>query len=220
MDRVTAAWFDDKSVAVDRAPELADFMSDVNLIRISGAPRGSKVHAFSDEHAIVFRVDNALFHEPVYLYLIQNSEPACSFYLKIAVFVLKEKFTNAGIGPRCVIRPLMEAPAWGRQHIPITHIEVSAIGDATTFGLEKNALRGYYVWATMGFDGPLPAATRAKLPPPYRYCKSIGELVITEQGRDQWRMHGQSVDLSFNLRANSASWLQLARYMFYKGISP
>ncbi|QPI50920.1 hypothetical protein IV454_04990 [Massilia antarctica] len=72
----------------------------------------------------------------------------------------------------------------------------------------------------MGFDAPIPAATLAKLAPPYRHCKNISELVATEQGRSQWRMHGQSVDLSFDLRANSASWLQLARYMFYKRISP
>jgi hypothetical protein len=220
VDRVTANWFDDKSVTVDRAPELTDFMNDPNIVRIAGAPRASTVHVFSDEHAIAFKVDNAVFDEPMYLYLIQNSQSTCSFYLKIAVFVLKEKFTNAGIGPRCVIRTLMEAPAWARQQITITHVEVSAIGDATTFGLEKNPLRGYYVWATLGFDAPVPAATRAKLALPYRNCKNISELVMTEQGRDQWRMHGQSVDLSFDLRANSASWLQLARYMYSKGISP
>ncbi|MDQ1923966.1 hypothetical protein [Massilia pseudoviolaceinigra] len=219
MDPVTAKWFDDKSVTVTRAPELTDFMSDAGIVRITGAPRASTIHVYSDEHAIAFKVGNDIFDEPMYLYLFQNVNSTCTFYLKNAVFVLKEPFTNGGIGPRCVIREIMEAANWAKQQIPITHIDVSAIGDHASFSLEKNPLRGYYVWATMGFDARIPAGTLARLAPRYRHCKNISELVMTEHGREQWRMHGQSVELSFNLRANSTSWLQLARYMFYKGIS-
>lgn len=172
-----------------------------------------------DVNGMVFRVENNVFSEPMYRYLFQNSDDNYSFYLRNAVFVLAEKYTNEGIGTRCVAREIHEAARWIDKQILITHIKVSAVGNLTTFGLKKYPLRGYYVWATMGFDADIPIATRQRLDPPFKACNSICELVSSEAGREQWKTLGDSVELSFDLAEGSASWLQLARYMHYKGIA-
>lgn len=219
MDAVTKKWFDDASVTVVRAPALAGFMTDAHIARITGAPRDSVVHIYADERATAFRVDNAILSEPMYRYLFQHDDGSYAFYLKNAAFVLADDYTNHGIGARCVIREIDEAASWGRDGFPISHISMWAVGDFASFSLKHGALRGYYVWATMGVDADIPALTLAQMDPPFNQCRRISQLISTDMGRAQWRTHGISVDLRFDLAPRSTSWLQLRRYMKHKGIS-
>lgn len=220
MDSVTARWFDDSTVVVARAPEYADFMTDQQIARITGAPRKSTVNIYTDEGFVAFKVQNKIFKEPMYRYLVQNSEGDYTFHLKNAVLVLAEQYTNEGIGMRTVVREIYEAARWVKEGIIITHIDVSAVGDYDSFWLADNPLRGYYVWATMGFDGDIPPSTLAKLEGQHRTYSRISELVNTAEGRDQWQVHGESVDLKFDLVLGSQSWQQLRRCMKSKGIVP
>lgn len=220
MDSVTASWFDDSTVTVTRDAEYADFMSDAQIARIAGAPRHSTVHIYSDDGVVAFEIRNAVFKEPMYRYLIQNLDGHYSFHLKNVVMVLREEYANRGIGTRCVVREIYEAARWVREAIVITHIDVSAVGNRYSYWLREDPLRGYSVWANLGFDGLIPPAARARLDAPYRRCSKISELVDTTDGRDQWRQHGETVDLSFDLRVGSGSWRQLRKHMKRKGIMP
>lgn len=218
MDSITEAWFDEATVTVKREESLAGFMSDAQIVRLTGAPARSIISVTSDEGAIGFKVENNIFQEPMYRYLFQNNDGSFSFYLKNAVLVLAKDSTDEGIGPRCVIHEIHEAKSLAGSGILITHIEVSAVGDYSSFVLEDNPLRGYYVWATMGFDGDVPPGVTMRLSEEYKSCKRIVELVSSENGRDEWRRCGESVDLAFDLKDDSPSWSQLDTYMAYKGI--
>jgi hypothetical protein len=218
MDSITAKWFDDASVVVERAPEYANFMSDPQIARITGAPRNSTVSIYSDDDVVAFKIENEIFDEPMYRYLVQNPDGDYSFYLKNAVLVLAEKYANEGIGARTVIREIYEATRWAKDGVVVTHIEVSAVGNYDSFRLSDFPLRGYYVWATMGFDGEIPNKTLMKLGPDYKNYSKISELAGTHYGLNLWKIHGESVDLRFDLRVGSPSWQQLRRYMKDKGI--
>jgi hypothetical protein len=218
LDATTAKWFDDTSVSVHRAPELAGFMADEQIARLTGAPRNSVVRVSLENGGVAFQIDNDIFAEPMYRYLFQNLGGSYSFHLKNVVMVLAERHTDEGIGPRCVIREIYEAAKWADEGILITHIEVSAVGNYAHFVLTEQPLRGYYVWATMGFDGDIPGQVRIKLRPEHQKCSKISELIATEDGRNAWRIYGESVDLAFDLAMGSASWRQLAKYMNDKGI--
>ncbi len=220
MDATTAKWFDDNSVSVFRSPDMQGFMQDVQIARITGAPRNSQVHIAADEDAIEFRIVNNIFAEPMYRYLIQRADGSFRFYLKNAVMVLAEKYTNEGIGTRSVIREIFEAAAWANDGIHITHIEVYAAGDYAHFLSPRLPLRGYYVWPMLGFDADIPQAVHAKLRGKSTKCCKISELIATESGRDDWLLNGQSVNLAFDLALGSTSWRQLLSYMKDKGIEP
>ncbi|TFW28742.1 hypothetical protein E4L96_02040 [Massilia arenosa] len=219
MDRVTAKWFADASVTVHRAPSLEGFMTDAQLARIAGAPRDSIVNVYPDGGGIALRVDNRILAEPMYRYLFQNPGPPYSFHLRNVVLVLADEYTQAGIGTRCVVRQIIEAASWARAGIYLTDVRVSAVGDLATFGLKPHPMRGYYVWPALGFDAFIPASSAVRLCQPYQNCTRISELMTTAEGRKTWRLIGQSVDLSFDLKPGSASWRQLLSYMQAKGIS-
>jgi hypothetical protein len=218
LDLITERWFDENKVTVNREASLKEFMSDAQIVRLTGAPACSTIFVTSDAGAIEFKVENDIFQEPMYRYLFQNDDGSFSFYLKNAVLVLVEDLTDEGIGPRCVIHEIYEAKSWTQFGIPIAHIEVSAVGDYSSFVLQKNPLRGYYVWATMGFDGDVPPAVTMRLNEEYKSCKRIVELVSSESGRAEWQRCGETVDLAFDLQDGSPSWNQLNLYMTYKGI--
>lgn len=217
MDATTAKWFDDTSL-VHRVPELKGFMTDEQITRLTGAPRGSVIWVSVENDGVAFRIENDIFAEPMYRYLFQNLDGTYSFHLKNVVLVLTEDHTHEGIGPRCVIREIHEAANWSKDGILITRIEVSAVGDYTHFGSATHPMRGYYVWPLLGFDGKIPNRVRTKLRPEYQKYSKISELVASEDGRTAWRIHGESVDLAFDLATDSPSWRLLARYMKEKGI--
>jgi predicted N-acetyltransferase YhbS len=58
---------------------------------------------------------------------------------------------------------------------------------------------GYMVWPKFGFDGPLPAAIRGRLPEAFRGARTLGELLKMPGGRAWWQEHGVTIELSLEL---------------------
>lgn len=64
---------------------------------------------------------------------------------------------------------------------------------------------GYYVWATYGFDAPIPTEIVAILPPKLNYAKRISHLMLDPAGREFWKNKGGTTKLQFDLSPNSLS---------------
>lgn len=211
MDEITRKWFDVTTVEVVRAPELQGWHTDEELIRLSGAPRASRVHVEpASSGKIELRVENQdLLSEPLVRSVAQAPHGGFVFEIQNKAFVLRPRFRGMGIGPRSVAMELHEARRLGY----FSKVLVSAVGDWHHRG-GIFAMNGYYVWAKMGFNAPLPAAFMGhpNLPPECQHCTSIIQLLATLDGRRFWIRHGSSIDLEFPLREPSDSWEHFRRY--------
>lgn len=210
MDETTAAWFDAAKVdVIDVAPELEGWLSNEQLVRLSGAPNGSTLTVrLTLEGLVELKVENpALLAEPM-IRLIAQEADGFAFYIVNAVFVLNEDYLGQGIGPRSVSVEIQQAKDLG-----FTKIRTFAVGDWASFHADP-PLRGYYVWPSMGFDGPLPEELRThpELPQELLGSTTILELFASEAGEDFWMEFGSSVHVEFNLEDASPSWERHWRY--------
>ncbi len=217
LDDVYRDWFDSKTVSVTvELQNSAEFLTPFEIAELTGAPKKSTILVTRDDNVISFRVSNEIFSEDMFRYLVADSN-SLSYYIKNVVLVLKEEYTKKGIGPRCVIKEI-HAAANLLDELPIKVIKVDAVGDFESFRWEKDPMRGYYVWACMGFDGRIPATVLQKLSLKYRELEFISSLMLDIESRKEWLEKGESVELEFDLAPDSVSWNLLTQYMNEKGI--
>lgn len=217
MDATYQEWFDPSTVEI--AIQLAhpeNFLNEREIVELTGAPKNSKILVRQEQSTIAFIVSNDIFDEEMYRYLVLESGGQ-TLHLYNAVFVLKEPYTNLGIGPRSVIKEIFCATGLSNE-LPIKTIKVSASGNFESFNWIKNPIRGYYVWPCLGFDGAISPVVRKRLPQRYQYCTRISDLIKTRDGRRLWQIFGESAKLSFDLKTDSISWRLLLNYMYAKGI--
>jgi hypothetical protein len=217
MDAIYQEWFDANTVKV--AVKLANahhFLSKREIIELTGAPKSSNIVVRQEGKSIALIVSNPIFAEDMYRYLIQDNDEK-SYHLRNVVLVFKDQYTNKGIGTRCVVKEI-HAAAQLASIVPIRFIKVDAVGNLNSFADEKYPMRGYYVWARMGFDGKIPAPVMPKLRAKYRKCVYVSELMREKEGQMEWLMHGDSIQLAFDLTPGSASWALLLQYMKEKDI--
>jgi hypothetical protein len=88
----------------------------------------------------------------------------------------------------------------------ISRIVLNAAGNssATKGSITSTPWRGYTIWPRMGFDAPLPASIRSKLPPDLSHAKSLLDLHATPEGTRWWRDNGEDLDVTFNLKDRSS----------------
>ncbi len=211
MDAITRKWFDVATVRVRRAPELHGWHSDEELIRLSGAPRDSCLQVkVAQGGRIELRVDNQdLLCEPLVRSVVQVQDGGFVFEIHNKAFVLQPQFRGLGIGPRSVALELFEAQRLGY----FSKVLVHAVGDwHHRRGIF--AMNGYYVWAQMGFNAPMPQllADHPDLPAACRDCKNIIDLFSTREGKHFWIRHGTTLNLEFPLGESSASWDRFRRF--------
>jgi hypothetical protein len=217
MDVIYKEWFDTTTVKVSiELAHVRDFLSKTKIIELTGAPKGSLISVKRDGNTIGFKVSNAIFAEDMHYFLVREPDGA-SYHIKNVVLVLREEFTNQGIGTRCVIKEIHAAAKLAANY-PIHSIKLDAIGNHDFFDDEKYPMRGYYVWARIGFDGEIPDSVKPRLSSVYRGCQNISELMRDSQGRKEWLRHGDSAPLTFDLHPNSNSWKLLSQYMNEKEI--
>ena len=217
MDDVYKEWFDSSTVTVKVDLKNAnDFLTSSEIAELTGAPRDSNILVKQDGAVISFAVSNEIFSEDMYRYLVAEKD-GYSYHLKNVVLVLRKEYTQKGIGPRCVIMEIHAAARLANE-VPIKSIKVSAVGNYDSFFWENDPLRGYYVWARMGFNGKIPSSILAKVAPQYKNFNLVSDFMLTTGGRNEWLVYGDSVDLEFDLNRNSVSWQLLAQYMNEKGI--
>mgnify|MGYP000420281567 FL=1 len=92
----------------------------------------------------------------------------------------------------------------------------------------NKAYNGYYTWPRLGYDGEIPSHLWHDIPDDLKlstlnadvdtnYRRSILGLFTTEEGREWWKEHGDSIDLTFDLKDGSASMRALENYINEKG---
>lgn len=88
----------------------------------------------------------------------------------------------------------------------VSRIVLNAAGNssATKGSVTSTPWRGYTIWPRMGFDAPLPASIKAKLPPDLSHAKSLLDLHATPEGTRWWRDNGEDLDVSFDLKDRSS----------------
>ena len=91
-------------------------------------------------------------------------------------------------------------------------ISATAEGDASTVN-DVPPMNGYITWPKMGFDGPLPAAIRKKLPEEYADATRVSDLMRSPERRQWWAENGSSIKVSFDLDPGSRSSQVLEAYL-------
>ncbi|ALV06756.1 hypothetical protein [Roseateles depolymerans] len=210
MDETTKAWFVTSTVTVKRHRDLEGWLSDEELIRLSGAPKNSILNvSVLDGRAIELRVTNSdILREDMVRLLIQESD-GYSFHVLNAAFVINDWLLSRGIGPRGVVIQLHQARELGF----IRCVRTWALGNRASFEAEV-PLRGYYVWPLMGFDAPIPKhlIDHPELPTQIDRHSSLLDLMSTPEGGAFWFEHGETLWTEFDLRPSSRSWRRLAQY--------
>jgi hypothetical protein len=122
--------------------------------------------------------------------------------------------TGSGTGTARFSRQVKELSRVG-----VERIEVSAAGRGDGIRGASGSFNGYYTWARFGYDGdiPLDSAFRLRsersLPESARTATKFSQLMKTKQGRDWWRINGESWHGEFDLRPGSYSRKTLAAYL-------
>src|SRR5262249_26497248 len=91
-------------------------------------------------------------------------------------------------------------------------VSLTAEGQA---GGEHN---GYYSWARLGADGPVPEKARAALPPEFRGAKTVQDVMALPGGPAAWKQHGRTFEATFDLDPGSRSSRVLAAYLGARGL--
>jgi hypothetical protein len=219
LDDVYKEWFDTKSVSVKVELAGADeFLSDDEIINLTGAPGGSEITVTQDETKtfIEFRIKNDMFASDMVRRLVNIQSGKFTYVLVNDALELKPEFSNRGIGTRCVIKEIFAAGDYLKDLVE--SIEVQAYGNYESAQWRVNPLRGYYVWATMGFDADISAVVKSRLSQPFQSFSKISELMATDEGREEWARKGETAHLAFRLCEASTSWKILERYMTEKRI--
>jgi GNAT superfamily N-acetyltransferase len=111
-----------------------------------------------------------------------------------------ESMRRRGLGLRIFVRQLAAATDLG-----VARIE--------TVAGRNGHENGYYTWPRFGFDGPLPARIKRKLPLGLVRAQTVLDLIECPAGRRWWRDHGVPVRLAFDVAYRSRSWALLERYL-------
>jgi len=72
---------------------------------------------------------------------------------------------------------------------------------------------GYYTWPRYGFDCPLPASIRRRLPAGLEHSRTLLDVMSCKKGRAWWQEHGAAVRVRFDLTPGSRSRRTLAEYI-------
>lgn len=217
-DEITKEWFKPETVRVAKHTSIVDgWLGDsITIANLSGAPKNSEVHVSDVGGMIEIRVRNpAILTEDMVRYIYQAKD-GYKFHVRNAVFVLSDELRNLGLGARSFALEATTATQEGLFDKIIT----SAIGNFGTFTSANpgEQYSGYYTWARVGFDTPLPPDVLAYCTGSLTNVTRLCDLMRTEAGRELWFEFGGSADMEFDLAPESACWNTLRTYMIEKGI--
>lgn len=224
-DNFTSWFFDASTTKVVWEPELQHQLgwTDVEVVRLSGAPARSELHVaqfnLADEQptrhgtVIRFTVENELVLEEPMIRdaLVVQHETMLSSALHNRVFYLRPEFRGLKLGPRSCAIEIYQARALG-----FDFIDVWAVGNAAHSRNRKDryAMNGFAVWPRLGFDGLIPPATLAKMPEQWNSNKltRISHLMAFHKGVEFWDEYGDECRLRFEL-SNITCWNSLNSYL-------
>jgi len=115
----------------------------------------------------------------------------------------------------CFSHPSMQGKHLGRRvfHRQLCYAQALGIVGVETFAERRPDDNGYYHWPRFGFDGPLSAALRRKLPEELAVARRVLDLMRSRAGRQWWRRHGVAMRVRFDMAEESRSWQVLRRHL-------
>jgi len=213
QDFITQHWFDSSRVKVQVEADIADLFDEEALARLSGAFRDSIVRVTREGMAIVMEVEH-----PAVLKMRRelsfDIEQNC-WYVYNSKFRLNTEYWGQQLAVRSIATQARAAQALGIQRLS-TH----AVGSYQLANRPNKDERwsGYWIWPRIGFDGEIPSNVRSKLSTFFQRCQTVSDLIWTEEGAAEWRLHGEDVALRFDTAEGSRSWKILERYTSKRGI--
>ena len=107
-----------------------------------------------------------------------------------------------GYGGRVDVMSMLATHVKEFRKLGVDVIELSAVEPSSSFNPEAN---GAKVWPRMGFDAPLSANLRSKLPLSLSHATRVSDLMQLPEGVAFWDAHCELVDLTFDLAPDSLS---------------
>jgi GNAT superfamily N-acetyltransferase len=97
--------------------------------------------------------------------------------------VVKPGMQGRGVASALLERQKRQAAALGVAELHATAARSSKYG-------------GYYALPRMGYDAPIEASVRAKLPKAMKKAKNVSDLMASAEGRAWWKEHGHGIGLA------------------------
>ncbi len=211
-DETTKAWFDPTKVKVEADDQVLEVFDEEALVLLSAAPSGSALSASLKPDGVQLRVDypGVLTMDR---YLVQKQTGA--WYVLNNNVRVHPSYAGKNFAARTTV-----IQARAAQELGFESIDLYAAGDFAMANIKfpEDRWVGYWVWPRLGFDANVPSHVQRKLPQDLSSCKKISDLMATVNGQEAWKIHGDGVDVSFDLTPGSVSWHLLGRYTQVRNI--
>ena len=122
----------------------------------------------------------------------------------------------------CFPHPSLQGKHVGRRvfHRQLCCARALGVVGVETFADRRAEDRGYAHWPRFGFDGPLPAAFRQRLPQQLATERSVLDLIESQGRAARWRRYGVALTVCFDLADESRSWRVFRRHLDAASRSP
>lgn len=171
-----------------------------------GAPRGARIDVTYEARSITLEVSHPWFKEPLRRVIARDN--GGRLYIHNDGFILAPELAGRGLGLRILAHQVE-----GARRLGVRYLWCRATGVA------GSASNGAYSWVVAGYNGLLPRAARAELPPSLSTSKDLLELVGRPEGRAWWRAHFRPVDVYLDLDPASRTSRAHAEQLLAKGIA-
>ncbi len=209
-DAVSESWYNNDVAVANQADDeiqesfFGHVLSNEEIIGLTGAPDGAKVHARREGASIYFRIHHPLYHTESHRRIYRSHDRSL-----VMVNELLELDEDApeGFGLRILAKQVAQAKTFGIERID-------------TLAARNSTMNGYYTWPRYGFDGPLEEGHIYDLPEEFQWAEYVSDLMASEEGREYWREYGDSIRVSFDLAPDSYSMQVLQQYLEIRRVMP
>lgn len=180
--------------AQDRRQQLDQMvpgLTETQAAKLTGSPSGARIETLFDNSGRLFMASQyrdgstmvaskrLLYRDPVDGLIMENE------WLEVVP-------KRSGLGVDVFARQIKEARKIGVQKI-------------VTIAARGSKLNGYYTWARLGYDGPIPMGVIRQAQEAFPGVQNVSDMMTTQERRDWWRENGTSFDGEFDLSDGSQS---------------
>jgi hypothetical protein len=166
---------------------------------LAGAPDNAKVDVGASDGKLYLELGDPLNNAYRGYYYVYGRR-AVTVLVNDGFHIRPQSMRRRGLGLQMFYRQVRNAAARG-----VAWIEALAG--------RRSDENGYYTWPRYGFDCPLPASLRRRLPVGLELASTLLDAMSCVEGREWWQQHGTAVRVRFDLAAGSRSQRALAEYV-------
>ena len=189
-----------------------------DLLGAFGVMNGSNVNLYFDDINKSYIIASIQSPYGTQTRVLKSNGIGKSPYIKNDYFAISEEFRGSGVGTKSLARQVEFASKLGVSHIDTYAYRSSIYNSDGTLNKEQS-YNGYYTWPRLGYDANLSNNNRNILSNYYgkdvktlRDLFDIPESSTRASGAAWWKQYGNSIDVKFDLSANSKSRKVLTEY--------